>query len=137
MARKSSPPDPTGLQLEILQILWDRKEASVAEVHEGLTKPGRKFAYTTVMTLCKRMADRGLLKYKQRDRAYIYSPADKRKSVLKRMLDGIVDRAFGGSEVELALTILADARIDADEMAELKKLIAAKEQTLRTRRRRK
>ena len=136
MARKSNPEQVTGLQLEILQTLWERKEASVGEVHEALSGNGRKMAYTTAMTLCKRMADRGLLTYVQRDRAYIYSPAVKRDSVLKRLLGGIVDRAFGGSEAELALALLADAKIDPDELAELQNLLADKERKLRRRRRR-
>ena len=137
MTRKSKQPEPTGLQLEILQILWERGEASVAEVLEVLAARGRKMAYTTAMTLCRRMADRGLLTYTQRDRAYIYAPAVKRKSMLKRVLGGIVDRAFEGSEAELALAVLADAKIDADELTELKNLLAEKERELRKEKRKK
>ena len=134
MSRQSNGTEVTGLQLEILQILWDAGEAPVAKVHETFTSNGRKMAYTTAMTLCRRMADKGLLTYYQRDQAYIYRPAVKRKSLLKRILGGIVDRAFRGSEAELALAVLADAQIDADELAELQKLLAAKERRLRERR---
>ena len=126
MARDFGRGELTGLQLEVLQMLWQRGEATVAEVHEAFVGRGRKMAYTTAMTMCKRMADRGWLKYRQRDRAYVYSPAVKRAHVLKRMLGGIADRAFGGSEAELALAVLADARMDADELAELQKLLDAK-----------
>lgn len=135
MSRKSNGMEVTGLQLEILQILWEAGEAPVSQVHETLTADGRKMAYTTAMTLCKRMADRGLLAYHKRDQAYIYRPAVKRKSLLKRLLGGIVDRAFRGSEAEMALAVLADAKIDADELAELQNLLAAKERELRERRR--
>lgn len=118
---------PTGLQLEILQLLWEAGEASVAEVHEALADRGRKMAYTTVMTLCKRMADRGLLNYTQRDRAYIYSVAVKRDRFLKRFLGGIADRVCRGSEAQLAMTILKDARIDPDELVALQEILAAKQ----------
>lgn len=133
MAKKSDTSAPTGLQLEILQILWASHEASVAQVQEALAERGRKLAYTTVMTLCRRMADRGLLTYVQRERAYIYSPVAKRSSVLKRLAGGLVERAFGGSEAQLIMTLLADARISPDELEELQKLLAAKERELNRR----
>ncbi len=136
MAKRQDGVQLTGLQLEVLQILWYREEASVAQVHEALAARGRKMAYTTAMTLCRRMAKRGLLTFYERDRAYIYSPVHKRDSLLKRLLAGIADRAFGGSEAELALTVLADAKMDADELAELEKLLAAKARELRSRRKR-
>ena len=130
MPKKPDVPEPTGLQLEILQILWERGEAPVSEVHEALAARGRKMAYTTAMTVCKRMADRGLLKYYERDRAYIYSPREKRSRFLKQMLGAIVDRAFSGSEAGLALAVLADAKIDPEELAELRRLLAAKQREL-------
>ncbi len=117
-------------QPDILEPL----ERQAADVDEALmSRRGRTMAYTTAMTLCKRMADRGVLSYVERDRAYIYSPAVKRKSILRRLLGDIADRVFSGSEAELALTVLADAKMDKDELAELKKLLAAKERELRTR----
>jgi predicted transcriptional regulator len=133
MARKPDTSELTGLQLEILQVLWDCREASVAQVQEALAERGRKLAYTTVMTLCRRLADRGLLTYVQRERAYIYSPAAKRSSVLKRLMGGLVDRAFGGSEAQLIMTVLADAKISPDELEALQKLLAAKEQEIEKR----
>lgn len=130
MPKRREYGDLTPLQLEIVQILWERGEASVAEVHEALGRRGRKMAYTSAMTLCKRLADRGVLKYVRRGRAYIYSPARRRKSVLRHLLGRIVDRAFGGSEAELALTVLSDARMDADELEALQNLLAAKQRQL-------
>jgi predicted transcriptional regulator len=90
-------------------------------------------AYTSAMTLCKRMANRGLVNYRQQDRAYVYSAAVKRHGVLKRMLGGIIDRAFGGSEARMAMSVLADARIDPAELAELQKLLQSKQQELQQR----
>ena len=126
----------TSLQLEVLQILWEEGEAPVSRVHERLLGRGRKLAYTTVMTLCKRLAERKVLKYRQEGRAYIYSPAVARESVLKGILGGIAERAFGGSETDLAMTILSDCEISAEELAELRKLVALKEGELKLKHRR-
>ncbi len=133
MARIPDKPALTGLQLEILQVLWESREASVAQVQEALAGRGRKLAYTTVMTMCRRMAERGLLTYVQRERAYIYSPVAKRSSLLKRLIGGLVDRAFGGSEAQLIMTILEDAKISSDELDQLQKLLAVKERELHKR----
>ncbi len=48
------------LQLQILQLLWARGEASVAHVHEALGGNAR-FAYTTVATMLRKMEARALV----------------------------------------------------------------------------
>jgi predicted transcriptional regulator len=133
MAKTPETSALTELQLEILQVLWECREASVGQVQEALAERGRKLAYTTVMTLCRRMADRGVLTYVKRERAYIYSPAAKRSSLLKRLAGGLVQKAFGGSETQLIMTILEDAEISPDELDQLRKLLAAKERELHKR----
>ena len=49
----------SGLQLDVMQAVWDAGEATVAQVQAGLA--ARELAYTTVATLLKRLEARGLL----------------------------------------------------------------------------
>ncbi|MBI2755917.1 MAG: BlaI/MecI/CopY family transcriptional regulator [Chloroflexi bacterium] len=53
-----------GLEREIMELLWLRGETSVRDVFEALNarrSEGRQLAYTTVMTVMARLADKGLL----------------------------------------------------------------------------
>jgi predicted transcriptional regulator len=58
--------------MECLRVLWNRPEASVAEVRAGLPRP---LAYTTVMTVLDRMCGKGLVKRRKRGRAWSYIAA--------------------------------------------------------------
>jgi BlaI family penicillinase repressor len=64
------------LQLEIMQVLWDREEATVAEVHQDLPK-GRSLAYTTVSTMLTKMQHNGQVRIKRREagRVLVYAAA--------------------------------------------------------------
>jgi predicted transcriptional regulator len=61
---------PPALELDCLKVLWNRADATVADVRAGLTRP---LAYTTVMTVLDRMCTKGLVKRRKRGRAWSYS----------------------------------------------------------------
>lgn len=80
------------LELTIMEILWERNPATVREVREVLAEE-RELAYTTVMTVMSRLADKGLLSRKKEGRAYVYWP-DKSRTELESSLAGQVVRAL-------------------------------------------
>jgi predicted transcriptional regulator len=61
---------PPALEMDCLKVLWNRSDATVAEVRAGLP---RALAYTTVMTVLDRMCTKGLVKRRKRGRAWCYS----------------------------------------------------------------
>ena len=115
----------TPLQLAVLQVLWARDEASVAEVQKGMR--GKRLALTTVATLLTRLEQRGLLAHRVEGRQYIYrarvSPVDVRQSVTRDLLGSL----FHG-DVTAFVTQLLDARdLTREEIADLKRLLRTKE----------
>jgi BlaI family penicillinase repressor len=115
----------TPLQLAVMQVLWAHDEAAVAFVQKALR--GRALALTTVATLLTRLEQRGLVAHRVDGRQYIYrarvSPADVRQSVTRDLLGSL----FHG-DVTAFVTQLLDARdLTAEEIADLKRLIRAKE----------
>jgi predicted transcriptional regulator len=79
-----------------MEILWLLGEGSVKEVHERVD-PGRRLAYTTVMTVLDKMRRKGLLRYRKQSKAFLYSPAVGRTEVLAAALDDLIDTYFDGS----------------------------------------
>lgn len=59
------------LELELMEILWSRPDASVREAVDQLRRP---LAYTTVMTTLDRLYKKGLLHRRKDQRAFVYSP---------------------------------------------------------------
>ncbi len=112
----------TPRELAIMQVVWDRGEATVRDVHEVLSRE-RKVAYTTVMTLMNILATKGHVARRQDDRAYVYSPARPRQQVVGRLVRDFVDRVFSGSAQPLLLHLVKHERLTSAERAELKRII--------------
>lgn len=123
----------TGLQIEILKVLWERGEATVAEVREAL-RPERELAHTTVSTLLSRMEKKGVVTHRVEGRQYVYVPAVEvsrvQRSVLGELTE-VADRLFAGDIADLVSHLLAESDVDAEDLARVREMIERKEAELR------
>ncbi|MBC7816106.1 MAG: BlaI/MecI/CopY family transcriptional regulator [Planctomycetaceae bacterium] len=117
------------LQMAIMQVLWEKGEATVAQVRESLL-PSRELAYTTVGTMLTKMEQKGQLTHRVDARVNVYKPAIKPDQVKRRMLTDLADRLFAGDVTDLVCCLLDGVDVSSDDLAELKKLIRRKEQEL-------
>jgi predicted transcriptional regulator len=63
------------LEAEILQILWHLGSATVKDIHEQiLADPNRELAYASVMTVLRRLTQKGWLACDKQDRAFRWRP---------------------------------------------------------------
>ena len=111
------------LQLRILQILWERGEATVADVHKRLGGHDR-FAYTTIATMLRKMEGRGLVSHRDEGRAFVYRALVEAQAVSRGIADHWVERLFGGSLTHAVNHLLTTREISAEELRELERLIA-------------
>jgi BlaI family penicillinase repressor len=125
----------TELQLEIMNVLWKRGEASVGDVRE-LLKPGRDLAHTTVSTMLSRLEKKGLVRHRVEGRQYLYAPAVEAARVQRSVMSDwsdVMDRLFGGDVTDAVSHLLAASDVNADDLARVRKLIERKEAELRKR----
>lgn len=113
------------LQLRIMKVLWERGEATVAEVHGALAGE-RELAYTTVATMLRKMEARQLVDHRAEGRTYVFRALAGEAEVSRNMLDSLVDRLFDGSLKSTVAHLLTTRDVSRDELKELEKLIAAK-----------
>ena len=120
MARPRSPRLTDG-EARLMNVLWDKGQATVGEVVEAL--PSRPAAsYSTVQTLLRILESKRYLAHEKVGRAFVYRPLVERKQAQRRALGHLLDRFFS-SPTELVLNVLEDERMDPAELQRLKKLI--------------
>ncbi len=112
----------TGQELEIMKVVWKLDSATVRQVYEILLKK-RHVAYTTVMTMMKILEQKGFLKKRQEDRAYIYTPTQPQKQVLGGMVREFINRVFNGSAEPLLLHLVEDQHLTEADLEEIRRLI--------------
>jgi predicted transcriptional regulator len=119
---------PTGSELSILQVLWDRGPSTVRDVHEALYGPDGA-GYTTALKLLQVMHAKGLVERDDRERAHVYRALASRENTQTRFVSDITRRLFGGSASQLVLHALGDdPRASDEELAEIRALLARLEQ---------
>ena len=82
---KARPPYRLGsLQLKIMAALWQRGEATVADLHRDLGRRAN-LAYVTVATVLRRMETKGLVTHRNEGRSFLYRAAVAEKTVRRNL----------------------------------------------------
>ena len=113
-------PDFTPRELDVMAVLWERGNATVAEVHQRLAAD---LAYTTVLTVLRTLETKGAVRHEEEGKAYRYYPTVEREVAGRRALRLIRDKVFGGSESLLLTQFVSDRDVDAEQLRELRRLI--------------
>lgn len=113
------------LQYAIMRVLWERREASVAGVYEGLA-PEQRRALTTIATMLTKMEKKGVVSHRTEGRLFVYRPEIEEAAVQRTMVADLTERLFGGDVTALVSHLISEQEVDRDELARLEKLIAEK-----------
>ena len=123
MARKNSV-RPTAAELEILGVLWELGPSTVRDVLDRLSGVrGRDLGYTTVLKLLQIMAEKGLVRRDEDQRAHLYEAMVPKESTQRQLVDDLLDRAFGGSALELVMQALSAKRASAAEIDQIRHML--------------
>ena len=89
--RKHTLADVLGpLETDIMEVVWDRGEVTVRDVHQWLEST-RSIADTTVMTTLGRLADKGLVRRIEDQPAHRYSALISREEYARSTVKSVVD----------------------------------------------
>ena len=119
MSRQSAP--LSGLEHEVMTVVWRRGRATAAQVREALNKP---LANATVRTLLRRLEAKGYLRHSLDGRAFVYSPRIAATQAATGALRRIVQRFFGGSPSKLLAGMVDEGLIDPEDVRRLSRRIA-------------
>ena len=118
MTKRELPP-LSEAQLEIINIIWDRGNATVGQIWKTLAKH-RSLSRNTISTMVARLEEKGWLHHRTIGGTFLYTATHPREKVLSRIVHRLVDVAFQGSAEGLVLTLLDGGRLSAEEVERIK-----------------
>lgn len=110
----------TKAEEQIMQILWDLKEAIVKDVVDEFNNP--KPAYTTVATVLKVLGNKGFVSFKKIGNTYLYAPAVSKKDYTKVQFSSLLKNYFNGSFPKMATFFAKENNMNIEELEEMLKI---------------
>ena len=124
MARKKSP-NLTEAELRLMDVIWEKRQATVGEVAEALPQD-LGLAYNTVLTTLRILEEKGYLRHTKakEGRAFVYQAVVGRDEASRSAVRYLVSRFFRNSPELLVLNLLEDEELSAKELRRIRALIA-------------
>ena len=110
---------------QVMCVLWTKSPLPAQEVFEQL-ETKTKWKPKTVKTLIDRLVKKGAVKYEKEGRRYLYYPAVGRDECVSTESRSFVRRVYGGISKPMLAAFLEDAKLSADDIAELKDILEQK-----------
>ena len=114
--------DLSDLQLSVMRVLWDKREASAAQVQQALER-SRKLAITTVSTLLARLEKKGVVSHRADGRTFVYRPRVSELEMRRRTISSVIRNLFRGDASEVVGQILSERDVSDEDLARMKQLI--------------
>jgi predicted transcriptional regulator len=120
VARRKSP-TMTEVELELMEVLWEKGEATVSEVVESL--PEQRLAYSSVLTMMRILEQKGYVVHEKEGRAFVYRPLINRQQAQQSVIGYLLKRFFNNSPELLVVNLLEHEDVGPDEIKRLRQMI--------------
>jgi BlaI family transcriptional regulator, penicillinase repressor len=120
---------PTDRELEALKVLWERGEVTVRDLADAMNAASENrgdddLAYTTVLSLLQVMEQKGFVAHRREGKAYVYTPRIQRRSTVRRLASGFLEKVFDGAVDEYLVHALESKRLSPAELDQLDAMLA-------------
>jgi len=113
---------PTESELEVLAILWKNGPSTVRLVNDKLNQK-REVGYTTTLKIMQIMNEKGILTRESEGRTHVYQPKISQEEIQGKLVDRLLETAFGGSASNLVMQALGNHKSSKEELEKIKDLI--------------
>jgi len=111
----------TNAEEQIMKMLWKLDKAFIRDIISELPEP--KPAQTTVITLLKRMIDKGFVSYKQYGNSREYYPLIKKTDYFSDHFNELIKDFFNNSTAQFASFFANETDMNREELEELRDLV--------------
>lgn len=116
------PFKPTESELEILQILWEKGDCTVRDVHEILEQ-NKDAGYTTTLKLMQIMHEKGLVSRDTSAKTHIYRALVNQQKTQEQLVNKMINNVFNGSASRLVMQALGNHRASKEEIDSIKEYL--------------
>ncbi len=104
------------LERKILEILWDKKQATAREISNSLEVLGERKAYSTVRTIIKRVVDKKIIAERLDSdmRTFIYTPLLSKDELEKTIVGSVLGELLSKFN-QSTISYLAEGLSDNEE----------------------
>jgi BlaI family penicillinase repressor len=120
---KTQAPSLTGLELALMQIIWQQKDISVEDLRQQLDAAGHPLALPSVRTMLAILQKKGFVERRLVGRAYIYNALIAAADFQQGFVRDLLKRVFNGSATDLVTALLNRELLTRQELAQVKKMI--------------
>jgi BlaI family penicillinase repressor len=113
---------PTESELEILQILWEKGNCTVRDVHEIL-ETRKEAGYTTTLKLMQIMHEKGLVARDTSAKTHIYKAIVNQQKTQQHLVNKMIDNVFNGSATRLVMQALGNHSASKEEIDSIKEYL--------------
>lgn len=110
----------TDREANLMEILWDNGPSTVAEVKTALSD---ELAYTTVLTVLRKLEDKGYVTHEEEGRAHRYSALVARDDAQRSALMALKQKLFQGSSELLLTRLVAEKDLTPAEIERIQRLL--------------
>jgi predicted transcriptional regulator len=110
----------SGRELDVMNVLWDRGSATVAEVLDDLPD---ELAYTTVLTILRRLEKKGHVGHQAEGKAHRYVALVQREAAQDSAIQRITRKLFLDSPELLMGRLLRKGKLSPEQLRELRALV--------------
>ena len=114
----------TEAELRLMDVIWDKGSATVADVAEALPKD-LGLAYNSVLTTMRILEDKGYLTHTKSNegRAFVYSAVVGREQASRNAVRHLISKFFQNSPELLVLNVLEDEELSETELNGIRHLL--------------
>jgi BlaI family penicillinase repressor len=110
----------SGRELDVMNVLWERGSATVSEVLEELQD---ELAYTTVLTILRRLEEKGHVGHDADGKAHRYLPLVQREEAQDSAIQRVTRKLFLDSPALLMSRLLRKGTLTEEELRDLRSLV--------------
>ena len=108
----------TKAEEQVMQILWQLKEAIVKQILDKMTDEPKP-AYNTVSTVVRVLESKGFVDHKAYGNSHVYFPIVSEEDYKKFAFDKVIKSYFNNSYKSLVSYLVKEQKLNLSELAEL------------------